>query len=65
MDVRAFEKIGIEESQWRNDPEALADWAKWIESIEPVDFGHKDSFDEEFRLFNIEAVRRQFEAGIS
>ena len=32
------EKIGIDESEWRDDPESLADWEAWIKTIEPFDF---------------------------
>ncbi len=31
-----IEKIGIDESQWRNDPESLADWEAWLKTIEPI-----------------------------
>ena len=30
-------KIGIRESEWRDDPEALADWDWWIQRIEPIE----------------------------
>ncbi|MBI3824279.1 MAG: hypothetical protein HY289_16545 [Planctomycetes bacterium] len=49
-------KIGIDESEWRDDAEALADWQAWLKSIEPIEWGASDQFDEEFRRFNIEAV---------
>lgn len=57
------ERIGIHESDWRDDSEALADWAAWLQSIEPIDFAQPDAFDDEFRRFNIEAVRRQMASG--
>jgi hypothetical protein len=58
------DKIGIDESEWRDDAEALADWAAWLDTIEPIDFAEPDPFDEQFRRFNVEAVRRQmFEEG--
>lgn len=31
-------KIGLTESEWRDDAEALADWAAWLDTIEPVAF---------------------------
>jgi hypothetical protein len=31
-------KIGIDESEWRDDAEALADWDAWIQTIEPIEF---------------------------
>lgn len=57
--VPVGEKVGLDESQWRDDPEALADWAAWLETIEPIPFNPPDAFDERFRLANIEAVRKQ------
>ena len=30
------EKIGIDEPEWRDDPEALADWEAWLKTIEPI-----------------------------
>lgn len=56
-------KIGLDESEWRDDADALADWETWLETIEPVAFAADDSFAEEFRRFNIEAVRKQMAEG--
>lgn len=56
-------KIGLSESEWRDDPAALADWATWLETIEPVPFTEEDSFADEFRRFNVEAVRKQMADG--
>lgn len=53
------EKIGIDESEWRDDAEALADWDVWLQSIEPIQWRAADQFDAEFRRVNIEAVRKQ------
>ena len=63
------EKIGIEESEWRDDPEALADWEAWIKTIELLELSPEeqeafDRFDQEFRRFNLEAVRKQMAEGI-
>jgi hypothetical protein len=33
----AQQRIGIDESEWRDDPAALADWEAWIKAIEPID----------------------------
>lgn len=55
--------IGLDESEWSNDPEALADWAAWLDTIETVEFVKDGAFEEEFRRFNIEAVRRQMFGG--
>src|SRR3954447_19681147 len=30
------EKIGLDESEWRDDPASLADWGAWVENIEPL-----------------------------
>ena len=57
--VPVREKLGLEESEWRDDPEALADWAAWLNTIEPIQFAQTDAFDEEFKRFNLEAVRDQ------
>jgi len=29
--------LGITEEEWPRTPEALADWLKWLDSIEPVE----------------------------
>jgi hypothetical protein len=55
------EKIGIDESEWRDDPEALADWDAWLKTIEPIERRPLDEFDRDFRRFDIEAVRKQME----
>jgi hypothetical protein len=57
-------KIGIDESEWRDDAEALADWESWLKSIERIELTPDEQaanarFDEEFRRFNVEAVRKQ------
>ncbi len=37
-----LEKIGIDESQWRDDPESLADLEAWIKTIEPLENSARD-----------------------
>ena len=59
------EKIGINESEWRDDSEALADWEAWLKTIEPIEWARPDQFDQDFRRANIEAVRKQMEEGIA
>jgi hypothetical protein len=64
----AEERIGIDESEWRDDPESLADWEAWLKTIESLELTPEEQaafarFDEEMRRFNIEAVRRQMEEG--
>ena len=60
------DKIGIDESEWRDDPAALTDWESWIQTFSPVDFTAEEAvriaeFDEEMGRFNREAVRRQMD----
>jgi hypothetical protein len=60
-------KVGIDESEWRDDAEALADWDAWLKSLEPLELTPEEQaanarFEEEFRRFNIEAVRKQMAA---
>lgn len=57
------ERIGIAESEWRDDSQALSDWAAWLETIEPVAFAIEDPFSEEFRRINVDAVRKQMAEG--
>jgi hypothetical protein len=57
-------KIGLDEAEWDDSPEALADWEAWVKSIEPLEFTDEEveslaRFREEFRRYNIEAVRKQ------
>ena len=61
-----IEKIGLDESEWRDDPAALADWDAWIKVFEPLDIASDEKaaigrFNDEMRQFNVEAVRRQME----
>jgi hypothetical protein len=61
-------KIGIDESEWRDDPAALADWETWIKTIEPIELTSEEQvanarFEEEFHRFNIDAVRKQMAEG--
>ena len=58
--------MGVDESQWRDDPASRADWDEWIRAIEPFDFTPEDEaeFDQfatQMRQYNVEAVRRQME----
>lgn len=59
-------RIGMDESEWRDDPAALADWDAWLKTIEPLELTPEEQvawarFDEQMRQFNIEAVRRQMQ----
>jgi hypothetical protein len=65
----AAEKIGIDESEWRDDPASLADWEAWLKTVEPLEFTSEEEaafarFDEEMRRYNLDAVRRQMEEGL-
>jgi hypothetical protein len=55
------EKIGMDESEWRDDPDAIAEWVSWLETIEPIAFAPDDAFTDAFRRFNLEAVRKQMQ----
>jgi hypothetical protein len=62
------EKIGIDESEWRDGPESLADWDAWIKTIEPLEFTAEEEaasarFQQQMRDYNIEAVRQQMQQG--
>ena len=64
----APERIGIDESQWRDDPASLADWETWIKTFEPLKFTPDEAvriaeFDERTRRFNMEGVTRQMQEG--
>lgn len=57
------EKIGLDESEWRDDEQALADWETWLTQIEPLELTNEeiaamDQFARQMRAFNLEAVRR-------
>jgi len=60
------ELVGMDESQWRDDPDSLADWNDWIKTIEPLELTHEEAervaeFEKQMRAHNIEAVRRQIQ----
>ncbi len=64
----AMEKIGIDESEWRDDPASMADWEAWIKDIEPLEMTDEEAqtfadFELRMRQYNIEAVRRQMQEG--
>src|SRR5712691_10411596 len=65
--VPSSEKIGMDESEWRDDPESIAAWIAAVEKIEPMiwEAGEREEYEryrEESRRFNIEAVRKRMEA---
>lgn len=60
--------IGLHESQWRDDPQAIADWERWLVSLEPLDLTEQEqadfaAYEAEHRRFNLEAVRKQMSGG--
>ena len=62
------EKIGMTEEEWRDDPESIAEWVAWVDTIKPLILTDEERADmeryrAEHRRFNIEAVRRQMELG--
>jgi hypothetical protein len=66
--VPATEKIGLDESEWRDDPESIANWLAWVDTIEPLELtgaerAEMERYREQHRRFNIEAVRRQMDLG--
>ena len=62
------EKIGLDESEWRDDAASIAAWVAWVDTIEPLVLSDEervemDRYREEHRRFNIEAVRKQMKLG--
>src|SRR5580704_15874953 len=60
-------KIGLGESEWRDDPESIAAWIAAVEKIEPMIWaeGEREEYERyrwDCREFNIEAVRKQMDA---
>ena len=61
-------KIGLTEEEWRDDPESIAAWEAGVRSIERPEYSDQERtemarYREEYRRYNLEAVRRQMEAG--
>jgi hypothetical protein len=57
--IPASEKIGLDESEWEDSPEALADWEAWLPTIEPMIWaeGEREEYErfrEGLRQFNID-----------
>jgi hypothetical protein len=64
--IERSEKIGMDESEWRDDPESIAAWIAAVERIEPMIWAEGEEAEyqrsrKELREFNIEAVRKQME----
>ena len=65
--VSASERIGMDESEWRDDPESVAAWIEAVDKIHPMIWadGEREDFEryrKQSREFNLEAVRKQMEA---
>ena len=62
----AAEKIGMDESEWCDDPESIAEWIAAVDKLEPMIWaeGEREEYEryrQEMKQFNIEAVRKQME----
>lgn len=62
-------KVGLHESEWRDDAEVLAAWDAWTSTIEPLVLTDEEraafaSYREQSRDFNVEAVRQQMASGV-
>jgi hypothetical protein len=59
--------MGLTEDEWRDDEKAIAAWEAGVRSIEPPVYSEEERaalarFREEYRRYNLDAVRRQMEA---
>lgn len=64
--VPSSEIFGLDESQWRDDPQSIADWMAWADTIEPLvlsdaERAEMERYRAEHRRLNIEAVRKQMQ----
>ena len=62
------DKIGLDEADWPDDPESLADWAAWIRTVEPAELTDDERalfarYREECRRHNLDAMRQRMEIG--
>ena len=44
-DLAQDEPTGVGEEDWSNTPEAIADWLKWYDSLEPLIFTPEEEAD--------------------
>ena len=61
--IPVVEQVGLDESQWKTDDAAMKKWNDWLTTIEPIDFLPTTAFDQQFKKFNVEAVREQMLGG--
>ena len=64
--LQASEKIGLDEAEWDDSPEAIAEWIAAVERIEPMVWapGEREEYErfrEEIRNYTVEAVGKQME----
>lgn len=64
--VPPAEKIGLDESDWQDGADAIADWIAWVDTFEPLKLtdaerAEMERYRAEHRRFNIEAVRKQMQ----
>lgn len=62
------ESMGMTEEEWRDDPASIAAWEAGVRGIETPEYTDEERaemarYREEYRRYNIEAMRRQMEAG--
>ncbi|MCY2968445.1 MAG: hypothetical protein NT069_33275 [Planctomycetota bacterium] len=60
------DRIGVDEADWRDEPESRDDWNTWISTLTPLEFTSEEErriaeFDAEMRRYNVEMMRRQIE----
>ena len=63
------EITGMTEDEQGDDPESIAEWITWSNSLEPLvwtpeEEAEMSAWRQKMKAFNIEAVRRQMEEGI-
>jgi hypothetical protein len=39
------ETLGVREEDWKTDPDAVADWLRWYNSLEPLEFTPEEKAD--------------------
>lgn len=60
--------LGLQESQWRSDVQAIADWEAWLATVQPRMLTNQEqadlaAYEAEHRRFNLDAVRQQMANG--
>jgi hypothetical protein len=65
----ASNKIGMTEDDWRTDPESIAKWLKWYDSLEPLEFTPQEEADQaawrqKVKEYDIAKSQRRIEIGL-